>query len=80
MSRNGNEYEYGGGSESKNGSKMIHTLSLHQRGSNHPKHSTLIYTFCQFCQSQYKVGIDSPSVAVGLHLHLSRILNEVVCV
>ena len=59
---------------------MIHTWSLHQRGSNHRKHSTLIYTVCRVCQSQYKVGIDSPSVAVGLHLHLSRIHNEVVCV
>lgn len=67
-------------SENKRGSNMIHTWSLHQRGSNHPKRPTLIYTFCHVCQSQNKVGIDSPSVAVGLHLHLRGIHNEVVCV
>lgn len=59
---------------------MIHTWSLHQRGSNPQKYSTLIYNFCHVCPSQYRVGIDSPSVVVGLHLHLSRIHNEVVCV
>lgn len=56
---------------------MIHTgtWSLH----NHRKYSTLIYNFCHVCQSQYRVSIDSPSVVVGLDLHLSRIHNEVVC-
>lgn len=59
-------------------SNMIHTgtWSLH----NHWKYSTLIYNFCHVCQSQYRVSIDSPSVVVGLDLHLSRIHNEVVCV
>lgn len=54
--------------------------TLHQRETSHPKQSTLIYTVCRVCQSQYKVGIDLPSVAVGLHLHRGRIHNEVVCV
>lgn len=56
------------------------TWTIHGLCINHRKYSTLIYNFCHVCQSQYRVSIDSPSVAVGLDLHLSRIHNEVVCV
>ena len=66
--------------KTKNKSNLIHTMSLHQRRGSHPKRFTLIYTFCHVCQSQYRVGIDSPSVAVGLNLHPSTIHNEMVCV
>lgn len=39
----------------------VHMWCLHQKRSNHPKLSSLIYTFCQVCQDQYEVVIDSPS-------------------